>query len=92
MLEVFGSFPLVFGLVSYPPGAILESVFLWRVSVDRNLLVNVFRTLFGSAKSKIFDRILKCVLGPWVQQSVWSYKSSVWDRFVSQIFDFRWES
>ncbi len=36
---VFGRFPLVFGLVSYPPGPILESVFLWRVSVDRNLPV-----------------------------------------------------
>jgi hypothetical protein len=36
---VFGCFPLVFGLVSSPPGHILESVFLWRVSVDRNLLV-----------------------------------------------------
>ena len=35
---VFGRFPLVFGLVSYPPGPILESVFLWRVPVDRNLL------------------------------------------------------
>ena len=36
---VVGRFPLVFGLVSYPPGPILESVFLWRVSVDRNLPV-----------------------------------------------------
>ncbi len=38
-----GSFPLLFGLVSYPPGPILESVFRWRVSVARNLPV------FGSA-------------------------------------------
>ncbi len=34
-----GRFPLVFGLVSHPPGPILESVFMWRVSVDRNLPV-----------------------------------------------------
>ena len=27
---VFGRFPSVFGRVSYPPGPILESVFLWR--------------------------------------------------------------
>jgi hypothetical protein len=31
---------LVFGVVSYPPGPILESVFLWRVSVGRNLPVS----------------------------------------------------
>ncbi len=36
---VLGCFPLVSGQVSYPPGPILESVFLWRVSVDRNLRV-----------------------------------------------------
>ncbi len=36
---VFARLSLVFGLVSYPLGAILESVFLFRVSVDRNLLV-----------------------------------------------------
>ncbi len=39
VFEVVGRFPLVFGLISYPPGPILESVFLWRVPVDRNLLV-----------------------------------------------------
>ncbi len=39
IFSAFGRFPLVFGLVSYPPGPILESVFLWRVSVDRNLPV-----------------------------------------------------
>ena len=38
-LEVFGRFPLVVGLVSYPSGSILEYAFLWRVSVDRNLPV-----------------------------------------------------
>ncbi len=37
VFEVVGRFPLVFGLVSYPPGPILKSVFLWCVSVDRNL-------------------------------------------------------
>ncbi len=36
---VFGRFTLVFGLASYPPGPIVESVFLWRVSVDRSLPV-----------------------------------------------------
>ncbi len=39
VFDVFGRFPLAFGLVSYPPGPISESVFLWRVSVDRNPLV-----------------------------------------------------
>jgi hypothetical protein len=37
---VFGHFVWVSGLVSDPPGPILESVFLWRVSVDRNLPVH----------------------------------------------------
>ncbi len=37
---MFGCLPLVFGLVSYPPGHILRSVFLWSVSVDRNLPVH----------------------------------------------------
>ncbi len=53
MFGVFGRFPLVFGLGSYPPGPILESVFLWRASVDRNLPVTV-----GSGpplKSSIFS-------------------------------------
>ncbi len=40
IFDVFGRFSLVFGLVSYSPGPILESVFLWRVSVDRNLPVS----------------------------------------------------
>ncbi len=44
---VFGRFPLVFGLVSYCPGPVLESVFLWRVSVDRNLLVFKDAFYFG---------------------------------------------
>jgi hypothetical protein len=35
----FGRLFLVSGWVSYPPGPILESVFPWRVSVDRNLPV-----------------------------------------------------
>jgi hypothetical protein len=35
---------LVFGLVAYPPGPILESVFLCCVSVDSNLLVLVLLT------------------------------------------------
>ena len=35
----FGCLFWVSGLVSYPPGPILESVFLWRVSVDGNLPV-----------------------------------------------------
>ncbi len=39
VFEVFGSFPSVPGLISYPPGPLLESVFLWRVFVDRNLPV-----------------------------------------------------
>ena len=29
VFRFFGRFPLVFGLVSYPPGPILESAFLW---------------------------------------------------------------
>jgi hypothetical protein len=36
-LSVFGflgRFPLGFGFVSYPPGPILKTVFLWRVFVD----------------------------------------------------------
>ncbi len=45
---VFGRSPLVFGLVSYPPGPILESVFLWRVSVDRNLPLSELFVQSGS--------------------------------------------
>ena len=44
MSMVFGvrvRFPFVFDFVSYPPGHILESVFLWCVYVDRNLFVVV---------------------------------------------------
>ena len=37
VFKVLGSFLLVVGLVSDPPGPILESVFLLCVSVDRNL-------------------------------------------------------
>jgi hypothetical protein len=51
---VFGRFPLVFGLVFYPPGPILESVFLWRVSVDRNLLVDVALPVSGVTKKVAF--------------------------------------
>ncbi len=36
---------MVSGLFSYPPGPILESVFLWRVSVDRNLHVVASRSM-----------------------------------------------
>ena len=37
---VLGSFLVVFGIDSYPPGPILGSVFLFRISVDRNLPVS----------------------------------------------------
>ena len=43
-------FLLVFGILSDPPGPILESVFLWCVSVDRNLPVqNAVRSTTASA-------------------------------------------
>ncbi len=38
---------MVSGLVSYLLGAILESVFLFRVSVDRNLPVYLYDHLAG---------------------------------------------
>ena len=39
VFEGFGCVPKVFGVVSYPPGSILDSVCLWCVSADRNLNV-----------------------------------------------------
>jgi hypothetical protein len=39
MFSGFWLFPVGFRLVFLPPGRILESAFLWRVSVDRNLPV-----------------------------------------------------
>ncbi len=40
--EVFGRVSWVSGRVASLPGPILESVFLWRVSVDRNLPVLIY--------------------------------------------------
>ncbi len=51
VFEVVGRVPLVSGRVSFPPGPILESVFLWRVSVDRNLPV---AAQTGTQKSKVW--------------------------------------
>ncbi len=58
MFFVFlGRFPLIFGLASYPPGPILESAFLCRVSVDRNLrLVTHFKFLFLGPDQKMVTK------------------------------------
>ncbi len=52
IFEVLGRFLLVFGLVSYPLGSILESVFLWHVSVDRNLPVGSRSEISQSLRHK----------------------------------------
>ncbi len=77
---VFGSFPLVFGIVSYLPGFILESVFLSCVSVDRNLPVRLrlkaTRELYPTKSAELAEKLPpRCISGRWL--SVQSYERNV---------------
>ncbi len=65
-VRVFRSFSFCFRFCFLPPWAYFrESVFLWRVSVDRNLLVD----LFGS----------ESVSGP-VARMVFIVQADIWSR------------
>ena len=92
-------FPFGFRLCSFPPGPMLESVFLWRVSVDRNLIVANLAGLGGPIGRYVFQnhgRSLQNdsqgILRNFVSVCPWAFGSleGVGFRFLASMFSRSW--